>query len=165
VGHRVRVVAASLFAVAVCACSGGAAKPSLEEVVPTTSMATPNGTVVIGETTYSFAMTCYAPGVGSVVAVGSGVEPVTNRRTRALVQAFFRDSYIAVTIGDNEVVFEPSLEEPVELTFVDDVVQGPAIRFVRGLDLRDGVAQPAGMGSVTVHCDSYRPGLPPGYGG
>ena len=123
-----------------------------------------NGTVVIGDTTYEFTMTCYAPGAGSVVAVGSGTEPGTGRSTRALVQAFFRDPYVAVTVGNNEIVYEPSLDEPIDLVYQDDVVRGGAIQFVKNLDLRSRLGADAGLGAVTVTCSNYRSGLPPGYG-
>jgi hypothetical protein len=146
------------------ACSGGAAKPSLDARAPSTTIAAPNGKVVIGDTTYEFVMTCYAPGTGAVVAVGNGTDPVSGRATRALVQAFFGDPYVGVTIGNNETVFEPSLDESIDLYYQQDVVRGGAIQFVKNLDLQARTGEPAGLGSVTVSCANYRPGLPPGYG-
>lgn len=146
-------------------CSGGSAHPSLEASPSSTTPAPANGTVAIGEVTYEFAMTCYAPGAGAVVAIGNGTEPGTGRPTRALVQAFFRDPYVAVTIGDNATVYEPSLAEPVELFYQDDVVRGGGIQFVKNLDLSSRQGEAAGVGTVTVTCTSYKAGLPPGYGG
>ncbi len=150
--------------VAAPACSGGGAKPSLDAAASSTTVAVPNATIVIGTTTYDFVMTCYAPGAGAVVAVGAGTDPISGHPTRALVQAFFNDPYVGVTIGDKESVFEPTLDEPIELTFQDDVVHGGAIQFVRNLDLAARVGEPVGIGSVTVTCSGYHAGLPPGYG-
>ncbi len=153
------VVAASILA----GCSRGGTKPSLEATASSVPPQVPNGTIVIGEVTYEFMMTCYAPGAGSVVAVGAGTEPGTARPTRALVQAFFRDPYVAVTVGDNETVYEPSLAEPVELYYQDDAVRGGGIQFVRNLDLSSRQGEAVGVGSVVVRCAEYRSGLPPGY--
>ena len=162
--QRVGWVVGVLCVALAAACSSGGAKPSLGASVRATGAAVSNGTVVIGDTTFQFTMICYAPGAGSVVAVGTGTEPNTGRATRALVQAFFRDPYVGVTIGDNDTVFEPSLDEPIELFYRDDVVRGGAIQFVRNLDLQARAGTAAGIGSVTVTCSSYRAGLPPGYG-
>lgn len=167
--QRTRRGAARALAVVVLvglgvACSGGGDKPSLASTPSTSAPTSPNGSVVIGDVTYQFAMTCYAPGAGAVVAVGNGLEPNTGKPTRALVQAFFRDPYVGVTIGDNEVVYEPSLDEPLELFYQDDTVRGSAIRFVKNLDLKARTGAPAGLGTVTVACSGYRSGLPPGYG-
>ena len=158
------VVLAPLAALA-ASCSSGGSSPSLEASPSSTAPAPPNGSVAIGEVTYEFAMTCYAPGAGAVVAIGNGVEPGSGRPTRALVQAFFRDPYVAVTIGDNATVYEPSLAEPVELFYQDDIVRGGGIQFVKNLDLSSRQGEPAGVGAVTVTCASYKAGLPPGYGG
>lgn len=163
--RRVALAGLACLAGAVAGCSGGSDKPSLDANPSTTAAASPNGSVVIGEVTYQFTMTCYAPGAGAVVAVGTGLEPNTGKPTRALVQAFFRDPYVGVTVGDNEVVYEPSLDEPLELFYQDDTVRGSAIRFVRNLDLQARAGTPVGLGTVTVACGDYRTGLPPGYGG
>ena len=146
------------------ACSGSGAKPSLDASASSTTVAVANGTIIIGTNTYAFVMTCYAPGTGAMVAVGTGIDPVSGHPTRALVQAFFDDPYVGVTVGDKESVFEPTLDEPIDLSFQDNVVTGTAIRFVRNLDLAARVGEPAGTGSVTVTCSSYSAGLPPGYG-
>jgi hypothetical protein len=61
-------------------------------------------------------------------------------------------------------VYEASLDEPIDLTFHDDVVHAEAIRFVRNLDLAARVGEPVGTGAVTVTCAAYNAGLPPGYG-
>ncbi len=161
---RVGVVVGVVCAVLGAACAGGASKPSLDASSPGSTLAALNGTVVIGDTTYEFTMTCYAPGAGSVVAIGTGTEPGTGRSTRALVQAFFRDPYVGVTVGDNEIVYEPSLDEPIDLVYQDDVVRGAAIQFVKNLDLQSRLGADAGLGAVTVTCSNYRSGLPPGYG-
>ena len=155
---------AGLVALGAAACSDSGDAATLEQVTSTVPSG-PNGSVVIGEVTYPFTMACYAPGAGAVVAVGSGIEPGTGKSTRALVQAFFRDSYVGVTVGDNEVVYEPSLDEPLELFYQDDTVRGSAIPFVKNLDLQARAGTPVGLGTVTVACAEYQSGLPPGYGG
>jgi hypothetical protein len=163
----VRRIAAFVGLVSVLAvgCSSGPDKPSLAATASSVAAAPPNGSVVIGDVTYVFTMTCYAPGAGAVVASGNGTEPGTGRPTRALVQAFFRDPYVAVIVGDNnEVVYEPSLAEPVDLYLQDGVVRGGNIAFVKNLDLKSRQGEAAGVGSVVVTCASYQPGLPPGYG-
>ncbi|CAB4826524.1 MAG: hypothetical protein F2754_05275 [Actinobacteria bacterium] len=152
-----------LAAFALAACSGGGVKPSLDARASSAAVAVANGTIVIGTNTYVFVMTCYSPGTGAVVAVGAGIDPVSGHSTRALVQAFFDDPYVGVTVGDKESVFEPTLAEPVDLSFADNVVSGNAIQFVRNLDLASRVGEPVGTGSVTVTCSSYNAGLPPGY--
>ena len=81
-----------------------------------------------------------------------------------MVQAFFRDPYVGVTVGDNEIVYEPSLDEPIDLVYQDDVLRGAAIQFVKNLDLQSRLGAAAGLGTVTVTCSNYRSGLPPGYG-
>ncbi len=162
----VRRIAAivGLASVLVAGCSDGPEKPSLAATASSVVTAPPNGSVVIGDATYAFTMTCFAPGAGAVVASGNGTEPGTGRPTRALVQAFFRDPYVAVIVGNNEVVYEPSLAEPVELYLQDDVVRGGNITFVKNLDLKSRQGETAGLGSVVVTCAGYQPGLPPGYG-
>jgi len=162
--RRVGVVLGFWCVVVTVACSGGGSKPSFDAGGPGVTRDAPNGTVIIGDTTYEFAMTCYAPGTGAVVAVGTGSDPATGRTTRALVQAFFGDPYVGVTVGDSGTVYEPSLDEPIDLYFQGDVVRGGAIRFVKDLDLQARAGTPAGLGSVTVTCRGYRSGLPPGYG-
>lgn len=147
----------------VAACSGSGDEPSLAQAAGTIPPG-PNGSVAVGDVTYQFTMTCYAPGAGAVVAVGVGVEPGTGKATRALVQAFFRDPYVGVTVGDDEVVYEPSLDEPLELFYQDDTVRGSAIQFVKNLDLQARKGTPVGLGTVTVACAEYKTGLPPGYG-
>jgi hypothetical protein len=162
----VRWIAAFVGLVSVMAvgCSNGPEKPSLAATASDVVAAVPNGSVVIGDVTYPFTMTCFAPGAGAVVASGNGTEPGSGRPTRALVQAFFRDAYVAVIVGNNEVVYEPSLAEPVELYLQDDVVRGGNITFVKNLDLKSREGETVGVGSVVVRCEKYRPGLPPGYG-
>ena len=162
--RRLAKVTGLTAVLALSACSGGGAKPSLDASASSTTVAEPNGTIVIGTNTFVFVMTCYAPGTGALVAVGTGTDPVSGHPTRALVQAFFNDPYVGVTVGDKESVYEATLDEPIDLSFQDNVVTGTAIRFVRNLDLTARVGEPVGTGSVSVTCSSYSAGLPPGYG-
>jgi hypothetical protein len=119
--------------------------------------------VSIGAIVYEFRATCYDAGAGSVVAIGAGVEPGTGKPTRAVVQAFLADSYVGVTVGDRDAVFESSLDDPLTLGLDDGTIDATGLRFVRDLDLANGHSTVAGDGAVHVACASYAPGLPPGY--
>lgn len=155
------MLAGVLWLLVAVSCSSGSNEP---RVGPTTTIVEPNGQINIDDLEFRFSMTCYAPGAGAVVAVGTGTEPGTGREVRALVQAFLGDTYVGVVIGDDEVVFEPTLEESFELFIQDDVITGGAIRFVR-TDNRSAQSEPAGIGEVLVTCTSYLQGAPPGYDG
>lgn len=119
--------------------------------------------MAIDATVYDFRATCYDAGAGSVVAIGAGVEPGTGKPTRALVQAFLADSYVGVTVGDREVVYESSLDDVLTLVLREHVIDASNIHFVRDLDLGQGAARPAGDGDVHVDCRSYEPGVPADY--
>ncbi|HEV8295980.1 MAG TPA: hypothetical protein VGQ20_01740 [Acidimicrobiales bacterium] len=117
----------------------------------------------MSDAVYTLATTCYDAGAGSVVAIGTGTEPGTARPMRALVQAFLTESYVGLTIGDRELVYESSLDDVLQLNFDEHVILGEDIHFVRNLDLSSGRGEAAGDGSVRVDCIEYASGLPPGY--
>jgi hypothetical protein len=123
--------------------------------------------VVIGDATFDFEVTCYDAGAGSVVVVGTGTEPAessgSDRTTHVLVQAFLGESYVGVTIGDNEALYEAALDETLDLLLEQDVIAADDIEFVRNLDLTDGESEgePAGVGSLRVTCGGYEHGVPP----
>ena len=179
------MLAAVVFAVSAGACGG-----SSREETPADVLA--NGgsiaRVTIGTRTFDFVVDCYDVGAGSVVVVGDGTEPpggtasaegsdgddAPPRETRILVQAFLADSYIGVTVvndepdadgataGTADELYEASLDNPLDLMLEDDVIQAEGIAFVRDLDLETGGGTPAGDGSLHVTCGGYERGTPPG---
>ncbi len=147
---------AALVALAACSGSGvHAGAGASTTTVPS------QATVMIGDTSFAFTVTCYDAGVDSVVAIGTGVEPGGSRPTHLLVQAFVTQSYVGITVGDREVVYESSLDQPLQLEFDDHAITGSDITFVRNLDIAHDTGDPAGTGSVRVDCASFAPGIPP----
>ena len=151
------------LSVALGACSNASPKPSLAATAQPGAVGGSKATITIGSTVFDFVTTCYDAGAGAVVAVGTGVEPGTGRAARALVQTFFNEPYVGVTVGDSEVVYEAEIDQPLELSFQDNAIVGNDVVFVRNLELTRGAGEPAGQGSVRVDCRGYVQGLPPGY--
>ncbi|HEX7095436.1 MAG TPA: hypothetical protein VF183_06105 [Acidimicrobiales bacterium] len=133
--------------------------------------------VTIGARTFDFVVDCYDVGAGAVVVVGEGKEPrrhspegeLPERDTRIFVQAFLRDSYVGVSVLEDEdagtpaELYEASLDGPLDLILEDDVIEADAISFVRGIDLEQGGGgEPAGDGTLRVTCGRYELGDPPG---
>ena len=121
---------------------------------------TSEGTITVGSAEFDFAFECYAAGAGDILALGVGEDPESDAPTQAIVQAFFGRPYVAVFIGDE--VHELSVEEPAELFVQGDDIRGSALRFVNVAD-QPGVGEELGLGTVTVGCESFAPGLPDGY--
>lgn len=119
------------------------------------------GNVTIGETTYSFSFECWAAGAGDILALGVGEHPESSEETQVIVQAFFGQPYVSVFVGESEVL-ELAIDKPAELFVQSDTIRGSALRFVSASDSA-GVGDLLGLGSVTVECESFAPGLPEGY--
>jgi hypothetical protein len=148
---------------ACAACSGSPAKPSLAANAQPGAVGGSQATITVGTTVYDFVTTCYDAGAGAVVAVGTGVEPGTGRPARALIQTFFNEPYVGVTIGGTAEVLEAAIDRPLELAIDNGVITGNDVEFVRNLELTRGAGEAAGRGSVRVECHGYVQGLPPGY--
>lgn len=119
------------------------------------------GHITVGSERYDFAFECWAAGAGDILALGVGDDPNSDEPTQAIVQAFFGSPYVSILIGDDRVI-ELSITEPAELFVQSDVIRGSALRFVDA-EGSAGVGEQLGLGSVTVECDSFAPGLPEGY--
>ena len=128
--------------------------------VPASELAS-EGTINIGATEYGFAFECYAAGAGDILALGIGEDPVTGVETQAIVQAFFGQAYVAVLIGD-EQVNELAVDAPADLFVQGDEIRGSALRFVDASGA-PGVGEQLGLGTVSVDCQGFAPGLPEGY--
>ena len=166
--------AAVALSAGLVACGGWEAPPSAADVLADGGS---TAQVTIDGDTYDFVVDCYDAGAGSVVVVGEGEEPDTaieagggegdRSETHIFVQAFLGDSYIGVTIepgeeGGQEVVYEASLDDPLDLVLESDVISAGSITFVRNLDLATGSGSTAGDGSLRVTCGRYEAGSPPG---
>lgn len=156
--------------IALAACSGGddaggadettttATSTSTSAELPATTVVTSPGSVTIGDDTYVLDVTCIAPGVGEVLAVGIG-EAADGTRVEAYVQAFLGEPYVGVEIGDT--LLESAFDGSLDLYLQDDAIRASAIRFVTDLDLETGEATFVGLGSVEIECIEYDEELPP----
>lgn len=169
------------------ACTSGETDASLEEVVTTTTSSAPESTAVptteaevattiqrvpsselvsvghvtIGSTQYDFAFECWAAGAGDILALGVGEDPDSDEPTQVIVQAFFGQPYVSVLVGEDRIL-ELAIDKPADLFVQSDTIRGSALRFVDA-EGSAGVGESVGLGSVTVECDSFAPGLPEGY--
>ena len=119
------------------------------------------GHVTVGSVQYDFAFECWAAGAGDILALGVGEDPESNEPTQAIVQAFFGQAYVSVLIGDSRVV-ELAIDQPADLFVQSDTIRGSALRFVDA-EGAAGVGESLGLGTVTVECEGFAPGLPDGY--
>ena len=122
---------------------------------------TSSGTIAIGPTEYAFAFECYAAGAGDILALGVGTDPESGTETQAIVQAFFGQAYVAVLVGNDEVQ-ELAVDEPADLFVQGDAIRGSALRFVNAAGA-PGVGDQLGLGTVSVDCNGFAPGLPAEY--
>lgn len=122
---------------------------------------TSSGNVTIDDVQYDFAFECFAAGAGDVLALGVGQDPQTREGTQAIVQMFFGQPFVSVLFEEGRVV-ELAIDAPAELFLQDGVLSGSALRFVDAADAA-GLGQPLGLGTVTVECESFAPGLPDEY--
>jgi hypothetical protein len=95
------------------------------------------------------------------LALGIGNDPATSTPTQAIVQAFLGQAYVAVLIGDARVL-ELAIDQPAELFVQSDLIRGSALRFVDASGSA-GVGEDLGLGTVTVSCQGFAPGLPDEY--
>lgn len=119
------------------------------------------GHVTVGSVQYDFAFECWAAGAGDILALGVGEDPESDQPTQAIVQAFLGQMYVSVLIGDDRVL-ELAIDQPAELFVQEDTIRGSALRFVDATGSA-GVGDSVGLGTVTVECDGFAPGLPEGY--
>ena len=122
---------------------------------------TSEGHITIGSTRYDFAFECYAAGAGDILALGVGNHPTSGEATEAIIQAFLGQAYVAVLVGESQVL-ELAVDEPAELFVQHDRIRGSALRFVDSIGSA-GVGEDMGLGTVTVVCESFAPGLPDDY--
>lgn len=141
--------------------------PTTELEVVTTIRRVPSdelasvGHVTVGSVQYDFAFECWAAGAGDILALGVGEDPESDQPTQAIVQAFFGQAYVSVLIGDDRVV-ELAIDQPADLFVQSDTIRGSALRFVDAQGAA-GVGESLGLGTVTVECNGFAPGLPDGY--
>ena len=119
------------------------------------------GHVTVGSVQYDFAFECWAAGAGDILALGVGNDPQSDAQTQAIVQAFFGQAYVSVLVGDDRVI-ELAIDQPADLFVQADTIRGSALRFVDAQGAA-GVGESLGLGTVTVECDGFAPGLPEGY--
>lgn len=119
------------------------------------------GHITIGATRYDFAFECYAAGAGDILALGVGDDPETGEPTQAVVQAFLGQPFVAVLIAESRVL-ELGIEDPAELFVQGEMIRGSALRFVDA-EGSAGVGEAIGLGTVTVACQGFAPGLPEDY--
>lgn len=120
-----------------------------------------DGHITVGSTQYDFAFECYHAGAGDILALGVGDDPNSTESTQAIVQAFLGQTYVAVLVGDSQVL-ELAIEEPAELFVQGDMIRGSALRFVDAKGSA-GVGEDMGLGTVTVSCQGFAPALPEEY--
>jgi hypothetical protein len=141
--------------------------PTTELEVVTTIRRVPSaelasvGHVTVGSIQYDFAFECWAAGAGDILALGVGEDPDSDQPTQAIVQAFFGQAYVSVLIGDDRVL-ELAIDAPADLFVQSDTIRGSALRFVDA-EGAAGEGESLGLGTVTVECNGFAPGLPEGY--
>lgn len=176
-----RVMSGVAFVVLVSACSSepeAAAPTSTAAPVTTTSTTTAaipavttievvapaafssSGEIEISDEVFSFAFECWAAGAGDVLALGIGQRQANGEQVQAIVQAFLGDPYVAVVVGEDQVL-ELAVDQRAELFVQQDSIRGSALRFVDAE--APGVGEAVGFGSVNVDCQGFAPGLPEGY--
>lgn len=128
--------------------------------VPSPDLTSP-GVITIGVEEYPFAFECYAAGAGDILALGIGTDPNTNGEVQAVVQAFLGQAYVAIINGDAGVR-ELAVDQPADLFVQGDAIRGSALRFV-DVGASPGIGEELGLGTVTVDCQGFAPGLPEGY--
>lgn len=128
--------------------------------VPSPDLASP-GLITIGSDEYAFAFECYAAGAGDILALGIGTDPNSNGEVQAVVQAFLGQAYVAIIDGDSGIR-ELAVDEPADLFVQGDAIRGSALRFV-DVGASPGVGEELGLGTVSVDCQGFAPGLPDGY--
>lgn len=136
-------------------------EPATTTVAPEPDVVT-NGWVQVGDQTFDLTFTCYAPGPGDVVAIGVGGHPDSGQHVEALIQGFLGQPYVGVTVGGS-VLYEATLDGPLEVFVHDGTISAGAIEWTRGLDLGSGVGERVGYGAVFVSCEAYEHDLPEGY--
>lgn len=134
--------------------------PTTIERVPSSELVS-EGHVTIGSTQYTFAFECWAAGAGDILALGVGLDPESDETTQVIVQAFLGQPYVSVLVGDDRIL-ELAIDKPADLFVQSDTIRGSALRFVDA-EGSAGVGKSIGLGSVTVDCESFAPGLPEGY--
>lgn len=122
---------------------------------------TSSGNVTVDDVQYDFAFECFAAGAGDVLALGVGEDPETRESTQAIVQMFFGQPFVSVLFDDGRIL-ELAIDAPAELFLQDGVLRGSALRFVDAGEVA-GLGEPLGLGTVTVECESFAPGLPDEY--
>ena len=128
----------------------------------TTSVPPSIGVVEVAGQTHEIEATCYAPGAGEVLAIGSTT--TDGQRIEVYLQAFLGAPYLGVSVTDEStVVYEASLDRPLEISYEADVLRVDDVPLVTDLDLETGAGIDAGTGSVVVECRSYEAELPPGF--
>lgn len=162
--RRIRCAAVGALAF-LTACASAQEAPVLSSsTLPEGAGAASSGTVRVGDRTFAFDGTCYDVGAGDALVVGAGLDAAGDTFD-VLVQAYFGEPYVVVALADG-TRFEPALDAPLDLFFDADVVRGTGISFVSDLDPDTGaMGTPAGDGEVSVTCDGYVRGMPPGYDG
>ena len=95
------------------------------------------------------------------MALGVGEDPNGDSITQAIVQAFLGQTYVAVLVGETQVV-ELAIDQPAELFVQSNMIRGSALRFVDAAGSA-GVGEDLGLGAVTVSCQGFAPGLPDEY--
>ncbi len=138
-----------------------AEEPTTTTLAPESDVVT-NGWVQVGDRTFDLAFTCYAPGPGDVVAIGVGGHPDNGQPVEALIQGFLGQPYVGVTVGGS-VLYEATLDSPLEVFVHDGTISAGAIEWTRGLDLGSGLGERVGYGAVFVSCAEYEHDLPEGY--
>ncbi len=129
------------------------------ENVPAAEL-TSAGQISVGDLVFDFDFECYAAGAGDVLALGVG-EAGDGRPTQAIVQAFLGQPYVSVFVGATDI-YELAISREADLFVQGPDIRGSALRFVEA-DESAGVGEEAGLGTVTVNCDGFAPGLPEGY--
>ena len=127
----------------------------------TATMPVSAAVIEIGPARYDLEAVCAAGGAGEVEVALAGVD-VNGLRVVGLVRAFVGEPYIGLQVGegDDAVLFEPRLEGVLPFELEDGVLDFPEVDFVTELDLTTGEFVPAGLGSITVECNSFVRELP-----
>ncbi|MEM9203544.1 MAG: hypothetical protein AAGC53_18035 [Actinomycetota bacterium] len=179
--HRlVVVIVLAMAAAPACSIDGGSGSgaPSASASTPvtaapvdpspssTTTVPSAVGVVEVAGLTAELTATCFAPGAGEVLAVGTA-ETESGAAIEVYLQAFLGAPYLGITVADAtaETTYEAVLDRPLAITYEADILRVDDVALVTDLDLETGEATDAGLGTVVVECRSYETELPSGFVG
>ena len=100
------------------------------EPAPTTTWPASVGVVTVAEASYDITATCYAPGAGEVLAIGSAMTP-DGDRVELYLQAFLGAPYVGISVyGAQTITYEAAIDRPLTITYEANILRADDIDLV-----------------------------------